>query len=464
MKFNVAPTLLGGLLLVAGGVWATREPAKEAVNRAVGGDKEERFRSSRSVDTAESSWAFVSGFQQLDYNGAPRFADLEKRMGALSDDQLFELLEGVDPKANFAHWMRAAIWAELGRRNNPKAFEMLMGLSQSSHWANAGSVFSQTAFAFFRGRAESLDSFEAIRDQLMPQVEALRRQGSHHPWRQRVMERVFQRMAEVDPGQSWEMVDASSWSEEKTIFVFNDEAAISYSRFLGFFRGLQNGEEVRRFLEQWQPVVESPAYRKVYQNYRTPVLTSIRRFCDTKMPPLNEYLISHALAAQAKFDPGVAEQWLEDHRLRPDQPDHERLVKMWQAFGREFPGEAMEHLSNPDLSGFHFEIAAEIGMGNLMLASDLMSVLEGKPEVQGKVLNQLIDRGMGSANVDGVNHGGVEIDQYPVPDRYNRIPNFQERHDQLMEAIELSEVSPEAKDVYRKELTKKSERFLNQSQ
>lgn len=444
------PSLILGLLAVSlvvmGGVRAIRVgevPAGSGENsRTV-----EPTRSARSGYPAESSFRYVSGFQQLDYNGAPTFAQLEARISQLSDDQLFQLLNQIDPSANFATWVRSAIWAEFGRRNHKEAFSLLIAQAGDKEWP--GDALAQSVFAFFRGRAESLDSFEEMSDGLLGQIKRFEEQAGGSGWQPVTVARVFQRMAVLDAEKCWQLANESRLAPGANVLF--DGNVDSYYRIVGFFRGLNLEEDVRHYLARWQPVVESAEYRKVYEEFLTPSVSLHRSFRSFKLRPLNESLIAQLLSALARHDAAAAAEWLQSHQHKVDQPDHRRTAEVWETFAKEYPGDAMTQLSNPDLSAYHFKIAAEIGKHNFSLAPDLVLTPGLGIETQAHLLNRLID----TSAMENT------IDRFPVPEKHNQIPNYQERYDQLLEAIDRSEVAPEAKQGLREKLDRNFSQHLN---
>ena len=449
MKLNLPSTFFALILLGLCVFLIARdeEPVRDENSQTPPGQSS---RPSRTKHTPETAAQYFKTFATLDYNHAPTFAELEFRAKHLTDEQLYLFLEELDPTANFASWLRSALWAELGRRNDPGALELLIRQADDKEFSI--DAREQAAFAYFRGRLESLGTFEDIRDQLIPHLNIFKDHKGTHGWRSRTTKALFKKLASLDPEAAWEIVKQTSSPEHSDTpkslrFTFGD----NQSPLIGFFQGLESHDLVQTYLTEWQPTVESAGYLQAYKKYREPSPNISRSFRIHKLPPSEETLISNTLASLARFDPKGALDWLLFHELDPQNPDYQRQTKMWQTHAQDFPSEAMQLLSNPAFSKHHFEIAATLGKHNLSLAPDLISALGQYSETQGRVLNRVISHAASNNT----------IDKFPEPDRHNRIFNFQERHDQMLEAIELSNLPPEKKEGFRQVVAKEFHGKLN---
>ena len=441
MKLNLPSALIALALLGLSSFLIVREdsPSEDAPQPL----PTQTSRQFRTKHTPESALRYLKSFPSLDYNHAPSFSELESRTKHLSDLQLYLLLEELDPTANFAIWLRSALWAELGRRGHPDALKLLITQADSKDFSI--DARDQAAFAYFRGRLEALDTFEGIRDELIPDLNIFKDNKGTHDWRPRTTKALFKKLATLNPEAAWEIVNQTNSPEHSDTpkslrFTFGD----IHSPFMGVFQGLESHDLVQTYLAEWQPAVESPEYRKKYENYRTPQGEPTRSFRIYRLPPYEEALISNTLSSLARFDPKGSLDWLLLHRLQPEQADHQRLANLWQTHAQESPTEARQLLTDPAFSKHHFEIAATIGKHNFSLAPDLISSLTQYSETQGRVLNRLISHSASNNT----------IDKFPQPDRHNRIPNYQERHDQMLEAIEVSNLPPEKKEGFRQAVAK----------
>lgn len=401
----------------------------------------------QEAPTPVSSFAFFKATPTLNLNEAPTFAQFEARAKHLTDEQLYTLLGELDPSSSLASWTRSALWAELGRRNHPDALSLL--IQQAPDTGFSIEARDQSAFAFFRGRIESLQTFHDLRHHAIAQLNTFKDHKGTSDWRKPITRRLFKKMASLDPGATWNLVNQTNSPEFSDLphslrFTFGD----IHSPFVGFFHGLDSPSLVQFYLNEWQPAVESESYLKTYNSYLNPNRPSHRSFRFYNPPPAEEALISHTLSSLARFQPDEAFDWIATHELNPEMPDQRRPTNMLKVMAGEHPDDAFSLLSDPAFAKHHLTIALELGKQDLSRAPELVESLVSELNNQGSFLSNLIPPAA-SQNM---------IDRYPDPERHNRIHNYQARHDHLLEAINASSIDEEKKEVYRTDLEKA---FLN---
>lgn len=395
---------------------------------------------SRRTTSPKDSLKFLRSLTNLDYNQAPTFAQVEARAGNLSDKEIFALLEDLDSSGNFAIWLRSALWAELGRRNHPDALPLLIDQADDTEFSI--DARDQAAFAFFRGRIDSFHDFNALRNQLIPELNHFTDQDITSDWRSRTIKTLFKKLASLDRTATWDLVkqtdsDEHSDTPHSLRFTHGD----NQSPLIGFFESLASKELVQSYLTEWQPTVETPEYRKKVNEYLhpTPTHDELRvSFRIMRLPPDKENLVHHHLAALARFDPLASLQWVATHQASPNRPDQQRIANMWKVLAHSYPDDAFSALSNPSISEYNFELAIALGARDFSRIPQIINALPD-PAIQGQVLNRLTDR---ATNLR-------YIDNFPTPEGPNRIHNYPQRRESLLNAIDNSQLPEEIKQTHR---------------
>ena len=96
----------------------------------------------------------------LNLSSAPTFSSIESRTRRLTIAQIEALLDEHTSHEGLAGWLRSALWAELGRRNHRRLFDKLVASLAGGQSGTSSFATDQALFAFLRGRAEMLNSFD----------------------------------------------------------------------------------------------------------------------------------------------------------------------------------------------------------------------------------------------------------------------------------------------------------------
>jgi hypothetical protein len=424
MNLKLALLLAGAL--VVGGVFVTMKSEDAGDEEAaLLGERDERVSSSRGerriLDSSEKALRFLRSVPEMDLDNAPSFAEIQGRTGDLTLEQIEELLAANESHEGLSGWLRSALWAELGRRNDRATFERLLSSAGSDETGGASFANDQALFAFIRGRSESLKEFDDSVDVVIEDIGTLAAKSNSGHWRSKAVSELFEKLAKLDHEAAWELVQEPCLNEQLRaevpgLFDNNQTAATT-----GFFRALSSEKLVRDYLGEWERVLELPEVRKNYESYRFQIDSSLSGFI--AIPP-EEVIISNALASLARFDPEAAVAWLAEHEPDPEKPDYNRIHGMWRALAENYPERALEIFGEEK-----YLDARRMNIGGVLEKdfSLVPEVITGTPKASHQV--QILQSVMSSAGSAHVN------DFFPTPEGPNRLPNFQERYDFLLEGI-----------------------------
>ncbi|MEJ6642895.1 MAG: hypothetical protein QNL33_06525 [Akkermansiaceae bacterium] len=180
-------------------------------------------------------------------------------------------------------WLRSALWAELGRRNDRAAFERRLSSAGSDEAGGASFANDQALFAFIRGRSESLEDFDDSVDAVIEDIGTLAAKTSSGHWRSKAVSELFRKLARMDYGAAWDLVQEPCLNEQLRaevpgLFNSNQTAATT-----GFFRALSSEKLVMTYLGEWERVLELPEVKKNYESYQAQL--NSRLSGDIAIPP-----------------------------------------------------------------------------------------------------------------------------------------------------------------------------------
>lgn len=401
----------------------------------------------RQGRSAEERMSYLKSLPGLDLNSAPSFASIESQVRGLTNDQIHQLLEENTSHEGLSGWLRSALWAELGRRNDRESFEMLLGQLGKEDDGPGAFASDQAVFAFIRGRTESLKEFDETVDDIVDDIGVFAKKTKSHHWMSKAISVFFDKLARMDHELAWDLASGPCFEEgfEGVLAGFHDPgqtAAIS-----GFVGALSSQEQVQSYFEEWEGVLDTPTYRKAYEAYQKQIHSHLSGFI--AVPP-EERMLSNALASLARFDPEKALAWLKENEMNPEKPDYNRIHGMWRQLATEHPQEALEILAREEYADARRANLSWLLIEDFSLTPDAIAATpEASHQVQ--ILGDVI-RSAASNHVK---------DFMPTPEGPNRLPNFQERYDDILEAIELGTHSDKQKERLQVRLEKEFQGKLN---
>lgn len=412
--------------LVAGGVFV-------AMNSKDPGGKEEVSLSERSggaagsrterlaLDLSEKALRFLQSVPDFDLNNPPTFAEIQARTKDLTIEQIEELLAEHPSHEGLTGWLRSALWAELGRRNDRASFERLLKTPEGLKRGESSFARDQAVFAFLRGRVEQMTGFDENRDTIIEDINKLSSRGSGPHWQTGAVAGLFSKLVRLDHKAAWDLIQSNDLSETLLAEGVDLFASKQNSAVVGFFRALPSEALVTSYFEEWGNILELPTVTKSYEDYKKQISSSFSGW--VSIPP-EEVIISNALASLARFNPEAALSWLADHEADPEKPDYNRIHGMWRQLATNYPEQALEIFAEEKYSDPR---RANIGW---LLSQDFSAVTDAITETpKASHQTQILHSVISSAGSNHVN------DFFPTPEGPNRLPNFQQRHDFLLEAI-----------------------------
>lgn len=424
MKFKIylgiTLSLVAASIFVAiRSTWACNDQASETGQPESEG---KRAISNRSqLDQKAGSFRFLESVPGLDINSPPTFASIEARAAHLDIAQIETLLNQHTSHEGLSGWLRSALWAELGRRNHRPSIDTFLTKLEISEKQKTNFAHDQAIFAILRGRIETISSLE---NDLSPVIEDMNSFTSAREvgyWRSRSVTHLFAKMTQIDHSAAWDFVhnnplNAAIHNQMPGVYDNKHVAPLA-----GFFRSLPSEILASTYLQKWQPALEAKEATAAYDNYRKQLESTLSGIILT---PPGEAIISHALASLARFNPEAAVDWLNQHEPNPDKPDYNRPHAMWRQLATHHPAQALEIFSREEF------INPRRGNIGWLIQNDYTLLPNAVTETEKfSHQTQIIQSVLMSAASTHVN------DFFPTPGGPNRLPDFQKRHDSLLEAI-----------------------------
>ena len=412
--------------LVVGGIFVMLKARDSGEgDEVLGSQREERVSGSgkerRVLAPGEKALRFLQSVPDWDVNAATSFAEIQARTGDLSIEQIEALLAEHSSHEGLSGWLRSALWAELGRRNDRSAFDRLLENATQAQRGEGVFARDQAIFAYLRGRVDQLTGFDESLDSIVDDFNKLSLQASSLLWQTGAAAGLASRLARLDHEAAWEFLQSNELSESASAADFAMIPGAETSASVGFFRGLSSEDLVGSYFEKWESTLDLPEVRKSYEAYRRAMNSG---FSGVVPIPDEEVIFSAALASMARFNPEEALGLLAEHELDPDNPDYNRIHGMWRALAETYPERALEIFSEEK---YLDPRRANIGW---LLSQDYSAVPDAITETaQPSHQTQILQNVISSAGSNHVN------DFFPTPEGPNRLPNFQQRHDFLEEAI-----------------------------
>ena len=140
--------------------------------------------------------------------------------------------------------------------------------------------------------------------------------------------------------------------------------------------------------------------------------------------PGSEYVAAGAALALAEHDVEGAVTWLSTHGPGDDTDRQIRITTMLSEWASAHPAEALRLIEQDRLESYTGSLASAAIKGDPSIATAVMECINDHDE-RGSILQG----SNAQANTD-------VLDFFPAPGLPNRLPNFQERYECLLEAVE----------------------------
>lgn len=418
---------LAALLLIAGVTIAFKtsyNTVKKSSENQPSIEKKDHSRSARNQpNLSAGSFRFLQSVPDLDLNSPPTFSSIEDRTKHLTIAQIEDLLDKHTSHEGLTGWLRSALWAELGRRNHRPTIDALLTRLQNEESNRANFPDDQAIFAFLRGRTETLTEFDDNLDSVLEDFNNFAGARKSGYWRSPAVTRLFSQLTRIDPEAAWDLAHKNSLSENlhDNMPGLVDNSLVS--SLTGFFQGLPSEELASSYLKKWQSALETPEAKKAYDTYQQQLNSRLSGFI--AIPP-EESIVTQAVASLARFNPEIAVAWLKEHEPNPEKPDYNRTHGMWRQLATNYPEQALEIFSREEyLDPRRANIGWMIQYNHSLLPDVIAETDKSSHQVQ---IIQSVLMSSGSNHVK---------DFFPTPDGPNRLPNFQQRRDYILEAIEL---------------------------
>ena len=244
-------------------------------------------------DTAKEREAVLK-FRQLSHlpvENRPTFEMVQSLAEALPTPLLVSLLDEFDGSMNetIDGWRRAAIWAEIGKREPARGKALLesrfplqerpqetsnpFGENAEDHTDDpfaekaehpkdraAKKEANLAAFAYLRGRIEACDLSSQAMEPLIADFHSLAEGISNDAWSSRVDELLFRTLARRNPELAWEILPGAKKESPLTQY----RAFFTYPAFDGFFDGLDSRKEATDYAYRWLDYWHSPEVKAAY--------------------------------------------------------------------------------------------------------------------------------------------------------------------------------------------------------
>lgn len=335
---------------------------------------------------------------------APKFEELEDLTRSLTDAELQELIAeiGFFGEQGLTGWVRSALFAEWGRRDPIAALNSLRSRSVPKGTQNST---EQALFAIYRGWAEN-DPAAAVarlkKGTLPGEIDGQLTRVLSGQWTGYAYTEVFKQFAAQDESAAWEALPPRP-------------AALR-----GFFGGMRNERQLRSYVDRWIGNWNSEEGIKAHEKYaaqlRSPLSGAI-------MVPTDETIARSAALSLARFDLKAAEEWLREAGPGDEQSRIQRRSELLSDWAAANPEQAQELIG---MEGYHQPtIARGIIQGDPSRAVELMEAMDDHGERARSLLTAVSS--LGNTHVR---------DFFPIPGERNRLPNFEERYQQMLDAVE----------------------------
>lgn len=437
------------LVVLAGGSWLVlRWDAKEDRGDAFG----ERDGARSSGVTNEELQALTRLRGILNAQRVDSFATLEELVPQASNEDLWKLIEdslllidlGQDPAQTVSGWLRAAAFAELGRRAPEDTLARIATMTEAAMkefergrmevWRFPGEIHPVVAtvypalFSVYRGWADR-DPIEACAslsqdedDELNFKVESSgRSQWARVSWKSETYEAIFHRWAAKDLPAALAGLP-----------VLSDSYSYRQRAWAGIIGGAGDSEKVAGLIGQW---------------WREPGKMDLRafdRFVGALTPEVVRSYDNHRIriiGANRLMASRSLEEILQTAPFKVTWPAEAPLDYSAMSFyGARNPDSMIEHL--PRLES-PIPLAHTVAIAHPERTVDVLRALPGKDHEQ--YLRRIVSRPIMNQSDS----------RYPAPERFSRLPENEERLGFFLLAVNASSLSPEDKEDVTQKLKSK---------
>lgn len=339
-----------------------------------------------------------------------RFETVERWVGHLGDADLQDLIGelGMEDYAGLTGWVRCALYAEWARRDPKAALARAEELPDPGDHRNY--AVQQVLFSVLRGWAES-DPKAALAER----NRLVKRLGSASS---ALTNLIFRELARRDPEAEWRRFS-------------------NYSGPLkAFFMGLDGKESVVHYLDRWdRERWSSVEAHHRYAAYKARLAERRRSDSEwTNLTPVrpvrqpgDEHVAAGAALALAEYDVEGAVSWLSEHGPGDDADRRGRIYGMLSEWASAHPAEALRLIEEDRLESHTRSLAYAAIKGDPGIARAVMQAMDdhGESERAAALRDSMLE-------LDSIH----EADLFPAPGLPNRLPNFQERYECLLDAVE----------------------------
>ncbi|HEY1121229.1 MAG TPA: hypothetical protein VGE67_06495, partial [Haloferula sp.] len=278
MKRVLAPVLIAALVAAIWFVVGRKPGAQESKSKpSHAGEVTKDY-----TDDAAKERDAISKFRQLSHlpvESRPTFQMVQSLAEPLPTTLLFSLLDEFDGSMNdtIDGWRRAAIWAEIGKREPARGKALLENrfpirersqatsdpfaeVQASPEDQHAEEEANLAAFAYLRGRIEACDLSPQTLEPLIADFHSLAEGISNEAWSSRVDEVLFRTLTRRNPELAWEILPGARKESPLTHY----RGFFTYPAFQGFFDGLDSRKEATDYAYRWLDYWKSPEVRTSY--------------------------------------------------------------------------------------------------------------------------------------------------------------------------------------------------------
>ena len=286
MKRFLFPILFAAFVAAIWFIVGRDQGKPEAENQS----SQENEASKDATDDAAKEREAILKFRQLSHlpvENRPTFQMVQALAESLPTALLFSLLDEFDGSMHetIDGWRRAAIWAEIGKREPARGKALLESrfpredyLSDPSFEENVTSEAvaayeaekksrqtrdenaNLAAFAYLRGRIEACDLSPQALELLIADFHSLAEGISNEAWSSRVDEVLFRTLARRSPELAWGILPGAKKESPLTRY----RGFFTYPAFEGFFEGLDSRKEATDYAYRWLDYWKSPEVRASY--------------------------------------------------------------------------------------------------------------------------------------------------------------------------------------------------------
>ena len=382
---------------------ATGGPVVNPHSKSARGPRRETERTATDLSSAEAVIRLRNLLEQRP-SSSHRFETVERWVGHLEDADLQELIGelGMEEYAGLTGWVRCALYAEWARRDPKVALARAEQLPDSGD--NHNYAVQQVLFSVLRGWGESNPKAAfAEKKRLAKRIGPGNSPANHL---------IYQELVRRDPEATWQKCKSSPPK--------------------AFFKGLDGKESVAHYLDRWDKERwSSTEAQQKFASYKAEMESDPNRFTISGtlfvQEPIEERVAAGAALTLAEYDVEGAVTWLSQHGPGDDTDRRGRISTMLGEWATAHPAEALKLIEEDRLQSYTGWLATAAIMGDPGIATAVMQSMDNHGE-----------RARALQDVHRLDSNS-EHDFFPAPGLPNRLPNFQERYECLLEAVEAGD-------------------------